>query len=401
MTSDGSSAARITEHDDPSTARRPVTNIALRGRRLVPLSKAKHRGEPLDSSCVLPGFVAGPENELLSRVLGDLIASVANQPFAAAATPQGPITLVGPSGCGKTHLAHGLAELWHHRFGGRNAAARATENQPQSHRGVAYLTATDFARQLADAIEDGAVNQFRQQLRSCGLLVIDDLDRLSPALHLQEELLHTIDSLTTSGGLIVFAAAVLPADTPALGRPLVSRLSEGVVVEIAPLGVEARSELLRQIATTLGCHLNDEALATLAARLPGEPPRLISAGVELRRRFGPRINSQDAARFLDDSAHRQSPGLRDILAAAARYYGVTQKMLTSASRRQTVVLARAVAIFLARRMTPLTYQEIGQALGGRDHTTVLHNFRRIENALPKDRALRSALEEVERAIAKP
>ncbi|MEM6655569.1 MAG: helix-turn-helix domain-containing protein, partial [Planctomycetota bacterium] len=201
-------------------------------------------------------------------------------------------------------------------------------------------------------------------------------------------------------GLIVFATATLPVDTASLTRPLISRLSGGVVLEIAPLGVESRGELLRQVTETLGCRVSDDALDALAARLPCEPPRLLSAGVELRRRFGATIDAADAARFLDDESQGDSPPLKEILAAAARYYGVTQKMLTSASRRQTVVLARAVAVYLARRLTPLSYQEIGRSLGNRDHTTILHNYRRIENSLPKDRPLRSAVEELQRQITR-
>ncbi|MEM6655951.1 MAG: DnaA/Hda family protein, partial [Planctomycetota bacterium] len=363
--------ARASETDRQSSPAR-VTTIALRGRRLT-RPAAHRRVESVDGPpCVLPAFVAGPENALVGRVINSLVEAAGSlrsnaageslatagqtssgRPAAGVGSHTGPITLVGPSGSGKTHLAHGLAELWHKRGKSEGPAAgqpaspvgtASPVGAAQQPRGVAYLTASDFSRQLADAIEDGAVNDFRRQLRGCGLLVIDDLDRVSAAPHVQEELLHTIDSVTASRGLIVFATATLPVDTASLTRPLISRLSGGVVLEIAPLGVEARGELLRQVTETLGCRVSDDALAALAARLPGEPPRLLSAGVELRRRFGATIDAADAARFLDDESQGESPPLKEILAAAARYYGVTQKMLTSASRRQTVVLARAVAV---------------------------------------------------------
>lgn len=379
-----------------------VARIALRGRRLTRPS-GKHPtagGDP----CVVPAFVAGPENQLLGRVVGAMVGGTdGSPPFDAAARPLGPVTLVGPSGCGKTHLAHGLAELWHHTFGANpqgqpNRALPAS--QPEPRRGVAYLTASDFARQVADAIEDGAVAQLRQQLRSGGMLVIDDLDRLSSSAHVQEELLHTIDALVEADALVVVATASLPAETPAMSRALVSRLAQGVLVEIAPLSAAARAALLTDAANCLACRIEPAAVALLADRLPGEPPRVVGAAIELRQRFGRRIDTEAAEQFLTGSGANDSPPLRSILAAAARYYGLSQKMLTSGSRRQTVVLARAVSIYLARQLTPLSYQEIGRALGGRDHTTILHNYRRIDRGLKKDVALRSAIDDLHRSLTK-
>lgn len=350
-------------------------------------------------SCTLPAFVAGPENRLLARVMHDCLrhtTATDDQPQSAS-----PIVLVGPSGCGKTHLAQGLVSYWETQTGltvstRRDASGKA--NSPSTNNSAIYLTASDFVRAYADALEEGSLVAFRQRLRTCRLLVLEDLHRLRQADYLQEELLHTLDVLEAIGATVVVTSGRLPAETASLSASLVNRLSAGVTVEIAPLQTAARVELLRQATTALGANANQKALETLAEQLTGEPPQLLRAAIELRRRGGLRIGVAEVEQFLHEDRADHSPPLREICRLVAKYYGVTQKMLTSASRKQTVVLARAVAIYLARQMTPLSYQEIGRVLGGRDHTTIMHNARRIETGLVKDRALQSTVDELRRSI---
>ncbi|MEN1680290.1 MAG: helix-turn-helix domain-containing protein [Planctomycetota bacterium] len=103
---------------------------------------------------------------------------------------------------------------------------------------------------------------------------------------------------------------------------------------------------------------------------------------------------------MQDNQAEHSPPLKDILRVTARYHQVPLRVLTSASRKQAVVTARAIAIYLARELTPLSYAQIGQALGGRDHTTIMHNYRRIAREMPRDLALKSAIEELHRLLAR-
>lgn len=399
-----------------------ISQAPLGGGRLAPARNAASDWPGAPEAGRLPAFIAGPENRLLVAVMNQLIAQLhrgdevnRGEQDDGAQIPC-PLLLIGPHGSGKTHLARGIVELWRQQRGDDAAEC---------------LTAADFGHQLSAAIhrqgnsrasddDDRAdeqhyeVRDWRRTLRRRQVLAIDDIHRLGPApahgaphrpalnqqsMHRQTELRNTLDAITQRGGLLLLTATGPLAETTCFDRPLLSRLTSGLTLEIAPPGRAARRELLDQAAAALGCQLDGDALETLAERLPPEPPRVLRAAVELRRRAGTRIDVRAAERLLEDDKPKNSPPVADILRVVARYHKLPLKVLTSASRRQSVVAARAVAIYLARELTPLSYAEIGAALGGRDHTTIMHNYRRIDRGLAKDRALRSAVEELRRLLS--
>lgn len=399
-----------------------VHTMPLRGRKLgAPGSSpgASGRGssaKPWEPSVgQIPAFVAGQENELVFAIVNHIVeflgkAVLANTKGKRQKAERGsltvalgglpaehaipsPIVLTGPAGSGKTHLARGLVELWQSVRGEADAA---------------YYTAADFARELAAAIQQSddsndAVAEFRNRCRGYGLLVIEDVDRLGDSAHRREELRQTLDGITEregaeQRGLVIVTAPAPLASAESLDRPLLSRLAGGLVLEIAPPGLAARRELLRHAAAAVGCSLQPAALETLAENLPAEPPQLLRAAVELRRRGGTNINVRAVEQLLAGGESTGSPPLRDIVAVVARYYRLPQRQILSASRKQSVVAARAMVIYLARELTPLSYEQIGKSLGGRDHTTIMHSYRRVRDQLPEDRALRSAAEELKRLI---
>lgn len=360
-----------------------VSLVPLPGRRMPVVQRGGRvpggaTGEASRVAC----FVAGAENRLVAAVVRRLIDSLDSDDAHAVRLPS-TIVLTGPSGSGKTHLAQGLAELWRSRRG------------PAT---VAWFTAGDFGREYTEAISAGRVRDFRRGLRRTPLVVIDDAHRLGDNPHRAAELQNTIDAVGEAGGRVLLTLNGAPADAAEFSRPLLSRLAGGLVLRIDPLGLDARRELLRHATAAAGCALAEQALETLAQQLPPEPPRVLRAAVELRRRQGVRVDAAGADKLLRDDKPTSTPPLRDILRVVARYHHVPMAVLTSASRKQGVVAARAVAIYLARELTPMSYAQIGHMLGGRDHTTVLHNYRRIARELPKDRALRSAVDDLRRLL---
>ncbi|WP_197531613.1 helix-turn-helix domain-containing protein [Posidoniimonas corsicana] len=364
-----------------------VTRLPLAGRRLKSSSpEATEAG-----AWTMPCFVAGPENRLVAAVFQRLLAAVGDDNgLAVGQSSIGSLLLFGPSGCGKTHLARGLAEAWHNRLG-------HTKNGDSQ---VAYLTASDFRRQVASAVNDRSLDAFRRQIRRCRLLVIDDLPRLAGEAYALEELIHTVDALAVSGALFVGASQKPLADVPQLSRALTGRLLSGVTLQVAQPSLATRQALLQQALSALGCTATPKALALLAEQAPTDPRRLLGVALRLRRRLraGATLDEKLAASLAELDLARPSPPAGEIVATVARYYGLPKAKLTSSSRQKSIVLARAVAIYLTRELTPLSYDQIGKLLGGRDHTTVLHNYRRIERSLPTDRALRTALDELRGSI---
>ena len=297
-----------------------------------------------------------------------------------------PVSLVGPPGCGKTHLAEGVAEAW--RAGSR-------ESDPDG-ASVLCLAAGDFRRRLDEAIRRDTVNEFRTRLRGVRLLVLEDLHRVGGADHFREELAATLDAIHASGGVVLATMTKPLSESPSFDRQLISRFAGGLVVEVAPLSQATRAELLRRALSDAGCRVDAAAIGELSASLSGDARRVLQTAAAVRERFGRRnsIGREQAKAFLSEKASETSPPLRDIAATVSRYYRLSLREVRSSSRKQHVVLARSVAIYLARQLTPLSYEEIGRFFGGRDHTTIMHNYQRIEARVPTDRALRSALEDL-------
>ncbi len=361
-----------------------LTEMPLPGRTLVPPARVAADRE---AKVALPAFVAGPENRLVAAAFNRLI-DAAHAPSAATVQASraahfapAVLALFGPSGTGKTHLAYGLVRYWQQQ--------RGTE-------AAQYVTAGDFRRQFHDAIRGDAIVDFRRHCRDCQLLAIDDLHHLPPSEHLLQELRYTLDEYEDRGGTVVVTSN-RPANTLAnMPSDLRSRLAGGLMLQLAPLGAAARLHVIRQTSAAIGRSLSDDAAHRLAAGVSGTTTDLIGALFELCQ-AAPDSQVSDSHRAEQLLAKRR-PALREIIAVVARYTRVPQKQLKSASRKQSTVFARAIAVYLARELAAASYLEIGRALGGRDHTTIMHSYRKIDEDRLRCPATQETLDELRRIL---
>jgi chromosomal replication initiator protein len=350
-----------------------VVNIPLVGRPIGCCPDAGRGRGP-----ALRHFVAGPENHL-AEVAVKAVLSGAEDGY-------NPLVLFGPSGSGKSHLALGLADAWkaHHR-----------------RRPLVCETAVDFARQLADAIEAQAAGDFRAQRRRAGLWVVEDIERLAGKQAAQLEFVVLLDDLVASGVRVLVTAAAAPNQIAGLAARLQSRLVAGLTVPLALPGPEARLAILGQLAALRELNLLDEAAEALAAGLCGTPSQLAGALVQLEMAStaeSPAIDLKAAGQYLARRQASRRVELRAIAAATARHFSLRARDLRSPSRRQVVVRARGVAMYLARELTAGSLEQIGRFFGGRDHTTVLHGCRRTEELLEKEPAIRHAIQQVRQRV---
>ncbi len=364
-----------------------LTEIPLPGRILVsPRTKlASH-----DSSGALPSFVAGPENRLVAdtfrrlldaapRVSTDNETNGAMRGFAPWV-----LVLFGQSGVGKTHLARGLVRHWQRAFG--DDAAQ-------------YTTAADFRRFLVDAIDTNSVDEFRRQCRTRQLLAIDDIHRLPSDDYLLQELRYTLDAYEEAGGLIVVTSH-RPCDTLANLPPDVrSRLACGLMLQLAPPGSAARTRIIRHASAALGRALSDDVANRLAEGVNGTVNDLLGALFELWS--APQTDTRNEATRTQQllailTARR--PALQEILVVVAKYTNVPQKQLKSGSRRQSIVSARAIVVYLARELAGASYDQIGRLLGGRDQTTIMHNYKKIVRELARDVATQETVADLRRIL---
>ncbi len=302
--------------------------------------------------------------------------------FAARRYELNPLVFVGPSGTGKTALAENLAAQWSDEHGADDSIV---------------VSATDYARAYANAVDTNTLAEMRARFRNCGLLLIDGLHQLVEKTAAQIELLHTIDELVQRSRWVVVTMRHLPTDYKPLLPGLASRLSTGLVVSLSPPSIDVRREMIRRLAQAHRVVMQSESIQVLAERFSSFA-QLNSAVARLSLASDHSTDkaiAPDAVNTLaNDSDDSAKPNLGGIVQKVARYFNVKKSLLRSSSRRQAVVRARGVAMYLSRQLTNTSLEKIGSFFGDRDHTTVLHACRKTESLLATDQHLRQAVDEL-------
>jgi chromosomal replication initiator protein len=319
-------------------------------------------------------FVVGPENRL--------VTVVANAFQSGDTTSYSPLVLYGPSASGKTHVSRGLVHCWRERH--PTAAIVVTDG-------------TSFARDYTAALADQQLAAWQQSLREADLFVLEDLGQLAGKAAAQQELIHTLDELSRRDATVLVTARTLPRQISAITPALRSRLSVGLAVPLTFPGPGARRVILERLAKSRGWVLPTRILKSFA----GGPSVSVSAlyGAIRQLELAVAANPTDSEKLQQlAEPHTESISLRQIALATARHFGLKLADLKSSSRRQAIVTARGVAIYLARLLTRHSLQEIGSYFGGRDHTTVLHGHRRTEKMIKRDPATKHAVHELRRML---
>jgi len=357
-----------------------VIEIPLPGRTLRP-SVRDHR-EPA-AAVTLPAFVAGPENRLVASTFCRLLQaeSALTHGIAPATSRQLPriLSLFGRTGTGKTHLARGLVRHWQRSRGTAEAE---------------YLTAQDFRHQLHDAINTNSVGEFRHRIRSLELLAIDDVYRFPKDPHLMQELRYTIDAFEEAAATLLVTSNRPISMLPNLPPDIRTRLAAGLMLQLAPPGGAARLRIVRHVSNALNKTFSDDAAQRLAETANGSASQLLGALLGADERLAGTASDDHV---LNKRATRP-PTMREIIAVVAKYYKLPQKLLRSSSRKRSAVLARATVVALARELTGESYEQIGRALGGRDHTTIMHNYQMIERQRQHDLAIQESLDDLRRVL---
>jgi chromosomal replication initiator protein len=352
-----------------------LNEIPLPGRILAAPNK-NSAAQPVRGA--LSSFVAGPENRLVAATFERLV----NAPSPGVATHI--VALFGPTGVGKTHLASGLIRNWQAKFG--DDAAH-------------YTTAADFRRHLIESIDTNSVSEFRNACRTRRLLAIDDLHRLPSDDYLLHELRYTLDAYEENGGLVVVTSHRPPETLANLSSDLRSRFAAGLSLQLATPSTDARLQIIRQASLAADRFVSEESAHRIAENIHGSAADVLSALFELWSAPARSSVSETAQteRLLTARKTRQ-PSLPEILAAVARYTKVPQKLLKSGSRKQSIVSARAIVVYLARELADARYEQIGRILGGRDHSTIMHNYKKIQRELNHDATTQEAVADLKRLL---
>jgi len=334
----------------------------------------------LNPDLTFTNFVVGPCNRLAHASC----VAVSNSP----GDTYNPLFLYGSVGLGKTHLLHAIC----YDFQMSNPNAR-----------ISFLTCEDFVNRFIKSIEEGSVATFQKQFRNVDILIIDDIQFLRGREGSQEEFFHTFNALYDNNKQIVLSADCAPSEIKSLEERLVSRFKWGLVARMDSPSYETRIAIVQKKAHLRGLSITEEIAEYIARKVKANIRELEGALTTLyamAQACGEDISIELAIEAFgqEEEPSNRDITMSDITKAVTTYYDVRLADLQSKNRSQSIALPRQICMYLARRMTKHSLEEIGGHLGGRDHTTVMHAFNKIENLSTSDDRTKSQLAELETII---
>ena len=321
----------------------------------------------LDPSLTFDTFVKGTANTL---------AFNAAERVAAVETPQfSPLYLKAATGQGKTHLLHAIGHAY-------------LANHPRGR--IFYCSAERFMIEFVQALRQHQMIEFKARLRGFDLLMVDDIQFITGKASAQEELLYTIDALLTEGKRLVFAADRAPQALDGVDQRLLSRLSMGLVADIQPADIELRRAILDyRLQHFSPTNVPADVIEFLARTINRNVRELVGGFnkvIAYAQMTGQTVSLELAEEQLTDilAVNRKRITIDEIQRTVCQFYSVDRTEMSSKRRARAVVRPRQVAMYLSKVLTPRSYPEIGRKFGGRDHSTVIHAVRLIEELRTRD-----------------
>ena len=335
---------------------------------------------PLDPRFTFRNFIVGKPNELAF--------AAARRVADSLSAPFNPLFLYGGVGLGKTHLMHAIA--WHIR-------AKSPE------RSIIYMSAEKFMYQFIRALRYKDTMAFKEQFRSVDILMIDDVQFISGKDNTQEEFFHTFNALVDQNRQVVISADKSPTDLEGIEERMKSRLGWGLVADIHPTTYELRLGILQSKAEQLSAEMPQKVLEYLAHKITSNVRELegaLNRIVAYANLVGRAITLESTQEVLHDllRANDRRVTIEEIQKRVAEHYNVRLSEMHSARRARAVARPRQVAMYLAKQLTSRSLPEIGRKFGGRDHTTVMHAVRKIDELRAGDNEFAEDVELLRRML---
>ena len=335
---------------------------------------------PLDARFKFDRFVVGKPNEFAH--------AAARRVADAASVPFNPLFLYGGVGLGKTHLMHAIA--WNIR-----------ERDPS--RTVIYLSAEKFMYRFIRALREQNTVDFKEQFRSVDVLMIDDVQFISGKESTQEEFFHTFNALVDQGRQIVISADKSPSDLEGMEERLKSRLNCGLVADIHATTYELRLGILQSKAEQAEVQIPGRIMEFLAHKITSNVRDLegaLNRVVAHAQLVGRDVTLETTQEVLHDllRANDRRVTIEEIQKRVAEHFNIRTSDMHSARRARSVARPRQVAMYLAKQLTTRSLPEIGRKFGGRDHTTVMHAVRKVEELRERDSGFAEDVELLRRML---
>jgi len=308
------------------------------------------------------------------------------------ATAYNPLFIYGGVGLGKTHLMQAIGYSVLKTF-------------PKMR--VLYITCEMFTNDLIDSIQNGKMQEFRNKYRSIDLLMVDDVQFLAGKERTQEEFFHTFNTLHEAGKQIVVSSDRPPKEIPTLEERLLSRFEWGLTADIQPPDFETRIAILRKKADLVEVSVPDEVLHMIASKvtsnireLEGALIRVVAFASLSAKDISVALVEQVLKDMINPLKGKSSISIDLIKKITAEYYTVRIDDMSARIRTKEIANARQVAMYLSRELTPASLPKIGDEFGGRDHTTVLHAYEKIKQAIKSEKEVGEAVKNILTALKK-
>jgi chromosomal replication initiator protein len=326
-------------------------------------------------------FVTGPGNHLAYAAA----VAVANQP----GTAYNPLFIHGGVGLGKTHLLQAICQQLMHNSPGIR---------------IHYLSCDTFINHFMKCVQSGQMSEFRHRYRHVDVMVIDDIHFLANRDRTQEEFFHTFNELYQSNKQIVLSSDSPPSEIPQLEERLVSRFQWGLVAHVSKPCYETRVAIIQAKSKLRGLEMPDDVVAYIAQRIDSNARELEGALTTIQGHSvleNRPIDLNLAYEVLGEPKQQSGNGqvtLQDIIAAVTSFYSVRLSDLQSKRRHKSITGPRQVCMWLARKRTRFSLEEIGGYFGGRDHTTVMHSIRTVDARMKDDPNFATQVEQLDSGI---
>ncbi|MBM4260677.1 MAG: chromosomal replication initiator protein DnaA [Deltaproteobacteria bacterium] len=374
----------VTFEIDPETVEKQIASerTLRKEDREKPPVQTPHRVNNLSARYTFDSFVVGASNQFAHAAS----LAVANKP----GLHYNPLFIYGGVGLGKTHLVNAIG------------------NQAANHNGqlkVLYLSSESFMNELIGSLRRDKMDEFKTKFRNVDVLILDDVQFIAGKERTQEEFFHTFNSLYDAHKQIVLTSDKFPKEIPGLEDRLRNRFEWGLIADIQPPDVETRIAILQKKAVELNVQLPQEIGIFLASNISSNV-RELEGGLTRLSAFS---SMTKAALTIDLAKEVLRNILRDarpevtvegIQKAICDYYNVKIGELKAKRRTQNIALPRQVAMYLCRKHTDTSFPAIGAKFGGRDHSTVIHASKTIEQRIKDDPQMQITIEKLERTLKK-
>lgn len=354
---------RIIKRDSRETSELPLSDYYI------------NKDDNLNPKYTFESFIIGSFNELAHAAAQAII----KQPGIV----YNPLFIYGSTGHGKTHLIQ--------------AIGNKIKEQDKTKR-VYYLTSEKFASEYIASVQQNKVLNFKEKYRKFDVLIMDDIQFMSDKEKTQEELFHLFNTLYDNNKQIVFSSDKHPSYIPGLEDRLKSRFNQGMIVDIPKPDTESRIAILQAKIRQNNISISPEILEHLASTIEGNIRELegvinsIACQTQLKNR---ELNLNDIKDLIKNSAKpKKMVSIKDLIKIVADYYNIDAETICDKTRRKEVVRPRQVTMYILREDFNTSYPTIGDKLGGRDHTTVIHSCEKIKNDLKTDQLLNQQLSQI-------